>query len=153
MNKQLTDEMFHEALNNEDELGSIIRVHLHVEYQINEILSKLVQNTEHLKPLNLDYNGKVNLICALGVSSEYKTVLTTLGNMRNKFAHNPFYKITKVEVNNLYKTLPSSDKDILQRNYEKIKKGKEYKKLGPKDKFVLIAIIIRHIVIAINDRL
>lgn len=156
MKKQLTDEMFQEALFNEDELGSVIRVHLHVEYYINEILTKLVPYVDDLKPLNLDFNGKVNLICALGVKPEYKAVLSTLGNMRNKFAHNPFYKVTKSEVNNLYKALSPSDKEILQKAHKNNRKAhdiKPYNELEPRDKFILIAVLIRNIVIEIDNEL
>ena len=156
MKKQLTDEMFQKALFDEDDLGSVIRVHLHVEYHVNEIISKLVSYEKDLKPLGLDFNGKVNLICALGVKPEYKPVLSTLGSMRNKFAHDPFYKITKTEINNLYKALPSNEKDILQKAHEKTRKAnnvKAYAKLAPRDKFILIAVVIRNIVIAINNEL
>ena len=156
MNNQLTDEMFHEALGAEDELGSVIRVHLHVEYYIDEILSKLVYDTDYLPPLKLDYSDKVNLICALGVNPKFKTVLIALGSMRNKFAHKPFHKINKSEVNNLYKTLSSTDKEIFQSKYKKLIEShntKPYKELDPKDKFILIAIIVRRIVITINDDL
>ena len=159
MNKQLTDEMFQKALLNEDELGSVIRVHLHVEYHINEILNILTPYPDDLKPLNLDYDGKVNLICALGVKTEYKTILSALGNMRNKFAHNPFYKINKSEINNLYKALSAKDKDILQKAHEETRnqlqfnKVKPYKDLQPKEKFILIAVLIRNIVIGIRNEL
>ena len=37
MKTQLTDEMFSDALFNEDEIGSVIRVHLHIEYYVNKI--------------------------------------------------------------------------------------------------------------------
>ena len=64
--KQLTDEMFQKALFDEDDLakGSVIRVHLHVEYHVNEIISKLVSYEKDLKPLGLDFNvkGKFNML-------------------------------------------------------------------------------------------
>ncbi len=159
MNKQLTDEMFQKALFNEDELGSVIRVHLHVEYHVNEIIEKLVPYSVKLKPINLDYDGKVNLICALGVKPEYKTILCALGKMRNKFAHNPFYNLTKSEVSNLYESLSAQGKDVLQkahnmtRKQAEHKKVKPYKNLKPRDQFVLIAVVIRSMIIQIKNEI
>lgn len=159
MDKQLTDEMFQKALFDEDELGSVIRVHLHVEYHVNKIIEKLVPYTEDLKPIHLDYDGKVNLICALGVKPESKTILSALGKMRNKFAHNPFYKLTGSEVSNLYKSLSERDKDILQKAHDRTRnqvegdKVKPYKDLEPRDQFILIAVVIRTMVIEIYNEI
>jgi len=159
MDKPLTDDMFKKALFDEDELGSVIRVRLHVEYHVNIIIQKLVPYSEDLKPINLDYDGKVNLICALGVKPEYKKLFSALGNMRNKFAHNPFYKLTKSEVNNLYKSLSVEDKEILQkahnktRNQAKGDKVKPFKDLEPRDQFILIAVLIRTMAIQISDEI
>ena len=159
MDKNLSDEMFRKSLFDEDELGSVIRVHLHVEYHVNKIIEKLVPFPDDLSAINLDYNGKVNLICALGVKQEYKKLLSALGNMRNKFAHDPFYKLTKSEVNNLYKSLSAQDKDILQQAHDKTRnqvkddKVKPYKDLEPRDKFILIAVVIRTMVIEINNEI
>jgi hypothetical protein len=157
MKKNLTDDMFHEALDHEDELGSVLRVHLHVEYYIDEILHILIPFPEDLKYLSLDYNGKIHLICALGVKVEYKSILLALGKIRNNFAHDPFYKIDNSTINNLYKTLPEESKEILQKSYKKFQsqlqtdKSSSYKSLPPKEQFTLIAIIIRRIVIRIRD--
>lgn len=157
MKKSLTDDMFHEALDHEDELGSVLRIHLHVEHYIDEILHSLIPYPDDLKPLSLDYNGKVHLICALGVKGEYKSILLALGNIRNKFAHDPFYKIDKSTINNLYKVLPENSKEILQQSYKKLQsqletnKPASYKDLPLKDQFTLLAIIIRRIVLRIRD--
>lgn len=151
MKDQLTDQMFSDALFNEDEIGSVIRVHLHIEYYINQILDKLVPYPEDLGPIQLDYFGKVNLICALGVKSERKGVLSAFGNIRNKFAHNPFHKLNKSNVRNLYDTLSSADKKILQEAHNKTRKNrnpvvKPYKELDAKEQFILIAVLVRKIV-------
>ncbi|MFH1769229.1 MAG: hypothetical protein ABH833_01005 [Parcubacteria group bacterium] len=159
MNKKLTDESFSSALLHEDDLGSVIRVHLHVEFHVNEILNILTPYPEDLKPLQLDYDGKVNLICALGVQPKYKPIVSALGKMRNKFAHNPFYRLDKSEVNNLYKALESTDREILQESHEKTRKTsgpveiRPYKELSPKDQFILIAVVIRNIVLAIKNEI
>lgn len=155
MNKQLTDDMFYEALLNEDELGSVLKAHLHVEYHIDEILNRLTPYPDDLP--TLDYYGKVCLICALGVKKEYKPILHALGEIRNKFAHDPFYKINKSLTNNLYKTLPEESKVILQKSYKKIQsnpdidKVSSYKDLPPKEQFTLISLIIRRIVTRAKD--
>jgi len=63
MFEKLTDEFFTDTLFHEDDLGSVVRVHLYIEFIINEILEILVPYPEDLKPLKLDYDGKINLIC------------------------------------------------------------------------------------------
>ena len=93
MNNQLTDDMFYEALLNEDELGSVLKAHLHIEYHIDKILNRLTPYPDDLPALK--YSEKVCLICALGVKKEYKPILHTLGTIRNNFAHDPFSKINK----------------------------------------------------------
>jgi len=76
--------------------------------------------------------------------------------MRNKFAHNPFYKLNKSEVSNLYSALDQEDKEVLQAAHEKNRKKhglSQYKKLEPKSQFILIAVVIKNIALAIKNEL
>jgi len=154
-----TDESFRSDLFRDDDLGSIIRVHLHIEYHINDILDLLVPYPEDLKPIQLDYDGKVNLICALGVQPERIKILKALGTMRNKFAHNLNFKLDNSNVKSLYESLDSSAKEILQSSHNLMRSKEQHKgvaafnKLTVKDQFILIAVVVRHMLLRIIDEL
>ncbi|MFA0718964.1 hypothetical protein AB4622_23525 [Vibrio splendidus] len=149
MNDLPLDESFKEALFADDDLGSVIRVHLHIEHYVNEILSIIVPYSDDLKPLQLDYFGKVNLLSAMGYNPERLKVLLALGKMRNKFAHDLNYKLDSSNVDNLYETLDVKSKEILQNSHNKIRAKTEhlgvqkFKHLSAKDKFVLLAVVVK----------
>ena len=151
MNQPDIEESFKSALFKDDDLGSVIRVHLHIEHHVNDILELLVPCPQYLKSVKLDYDGKVNLLPVLGVKPENIRVLSALGTMRNKFAHNLNYKLDKSIVKSLYETLDSDSKDILFNSHEAVRtKGSnnidKYKKLQPKDQFMLIAVVVKNMV-------
>ncbi len=156
----MNDEQFISVLQGEDELGAVVRAHLYIEYFTDQIVQIVVAKPDCLKPLNLDFNGKVNLLMALGVDPEIKEPLTVLAGLRNKFAHKPNYKLTKSETNNLYKALSKDDKILLQSSYStafriakpEMKNIPEFKDLSPKDSFIFLALAVRGIIVStLND--
>ncbi len=156
----MTNEQFLSDLQAEDDLGAVIRAHLYIEYFIDQILNFVVPKPELLKPLKLDFDGKVNLITALGVDPDIKNPLSALGGMRNRFAHKPNHKLDKSEVNNLYNSLGASDKELLHSCYNSIRQNHPdmagapgFKKLSEKEQFVLLAIAIRGLVVTTFNEL
>ena len=148
--RQYSSELdFKTALEHEDDLGAVIRVHLHLEIYVNQIINLLVPNPEDLKPIGLDYFGKVHLISALRIDPQNLKVLLALGKMRNKFAHDLNYKLDKSNVKNLYETLSSFLKETLQNSHNKVRCKREFQdinkfeKLSPKSQFILIAVLIK----------
>lgn len=148
MNKE-----FYDTLDIEDELGRVIRVHLHIEHYINEALSILTPYHEDLKALNLDYFGKVTLLIALGVKPESMKILKSFGSLRNKFAHDLSFKLDKSVVNNLYKELSDREKETLQESYKATHGMPDcsFKELPPKDQFTLIALVVRRMVMQLVE--
>lgn len=152
MNEEQLDKEFTEALEKEDELGMAIKAHLDIEYWVNELLNILLPYPEHLKPMELDYFGKINLLCSLGLKSDYKAPLIYMGTTRNKFAHNLKYKIDKSVVNNFYKSFSEEGKETAKRVYESTerseenKKYKSFREMNPKDQFVFLAVNVRNMV-------
>ncbi len=146
------EESFKSALLKDDDLASVIRVHLHIEHHVNEILELLTPTPKHIDSLNLEYEGKVNLIAALGVHPKSIKVLKSLGRLRNKFAHNLNFKLDKSSVKNLYETLDAYEKNLLfnaqemTRNFVDNKESSPYKELPPKHQFILIAIVVKNMV-------
>lgn len=160
MNEDILTENFISDLFREDELGAVIRAHLYVEKYVDELLGLLFPYPKELKPLKLDFDGKLCLIAALGVNSTVKKPLSILGGIRNKFAHRPNYKLDKSQIKNLYSSLGSNDKELLHRVYKGIRKDysewqnlPDYNLLEPKEQFVLLAIVIRTIISMVKQEI
>ena len=152
MNEEELDKEFIETLQKEDELGMAIKAHLDIEYWVNELLNLLLLHPEYLKPMELNYFGKIHLLCSLGLKDEYKAPLIYMGTVRNKFAHNLKFKIDKDVVNNFYKSFSENGKSIATKVYEsterseKNKKYKSFREMVPKDQFIFMAVNVRNMV-------
>ena len=64
----------------ENELGKVIHTHIHIENLINEYLSCALLFPEQIKPIHLDYFGKIHIALALGLPNELKAPLLQLNN-------------------------------------------------------------------------
>lgn len=98
------------VLLNEDDLGKVVRIHIHIEALINTYISKAVRAPEHLNKLNLDYSGRVNLALCLGFSVDLQKPLNAIGKMRNDFAHKLEQKIDENRIDNFFNTFSSIQK-------------------------------------------
>ncbi|HGE6056600.1 TPA: hypothetical protein ACGG7M_003463 [Vibrio cholerae] len=147
LNENKIDGHFLSALFQEDDLGAVIRVHLNIESQVNKLLSVLVPFPDELKPIRLDYFGKVHLISALGIEPEKIKVLLVLGKMRNKFAHDINYALDKSAINNLYESLDLELKVQVQNYMVNIDNDSEniekFNNLSSKDQFIIISVFVR----------
>ena len=142
------DQSFYQELCAEDELGSVIRAHLHVEQSLNSLLSTQIPYSKELDSLNLDYSSLVHLSLAMGLPKDYKSPLLNLGSIRNKFAHKKNYKLLKSDSNNFYKSFAAKDKEIIQEGYAAIKSLKvKWANLPPKDVFVLCTLTINNVLL------
>ena len=146
--KAVLDELIKDLFN-EDEMGSVIRAHIRIENTLINIINITAPNPNYIKKLNLDFDGSVTLALLLGLSEEYAKPLTVLGKLRNDFAHKPNMKLSKNEVNNLYKSLNSEAKEFIQNSFKEIKEKNEtirpFKKFSdvpPIDQFRLIVVNI-----------
>jgi hypothetical protein len=135
---------FVDALFGEDDLGVVVRAHIHVEAKLVEFLELLVVAPQHLERMKLEFEQKVNLAVALGLKPEHASGLSALGNLRNAFAHRLDAKLSEERVRNLYETLSGADKQARQVTYDKTNRdaGKSdappLKELSPRDRFILI---------------
>jgi hypothetical protein len=146
---QSTESEFQAALNGEDELGVVIRAHIHVEAMLNALVDKLLVSPKHVEKMNIDYSQKVRLAIALGLLPQYESPLLALGTLRNAFAHKPGIALTKSRVDSLYSSLSSEDKMIVQNSHQNTRKKLKgsgvprFSALGAKDQFILIAVALR----------
>src|SRR5262249_20964099 len=138
------DALFIAALLGEDELGVVVRAHIHVEAALLQLLDRMIVHPAPLEKMGLDYSQRVNLGMALGLKAKHGPPLLALGTLRNAFAHRPGTKLTKDRVDNLYKAFASDDRVTVQKCYEatKVTMGASvpgFRSLGPKDQFVIMA--------------
>jgi hypothetical protein len=140
-------------LQGEDELGTVIRGHIHIEAQILRLLEVLVPYPEHLEKMKLNYAQKVQLAVAMGLKPEHAGSLNTLGSIRNRIAHKLERNLTKSDADNLYKSLDADAKILVQRAFDLTnnqlvgEKSTKFKHLSPRDQFVLIVIALQQMLL------
>jgi hypothetical protein len=106
-----------EALKGEDELGMVVRAHIHIEHELREFVSLAAPNPNALKFSEIDFDGTVRLALVLGLNPELKPSLNPAGSLRNRFSHKLDMKLGEQEANNLFSTVPHEDKESLQFIY------------------------------------
>ena len=148
------EDEFLKDLQGEDELGRVIRAHIHIEHHLGEFLDMVIPYPRYLETIQLDYAGKVNLAGAAGLPLGLVRPLLALGNFRNKMAHKLGTKITKPRVQDLYKTFGRDEKRNIQQSYERtwrefrVGQVPKLKELNPPDLFVLMAVTLRAALLA-----
>jgi hypothetical protein len=140
---------FAEQLTAEDELGSVVRAHLHIEFHVDQLLAAVAPNPKAVETLALSYVGRVRLLNVFGFGNNLTKPLIGLGQLRNKFAHRLNYKLTSQNMRALYDMLDPLGRHIVHHAYDSARAksaGKHPKKLWslpPKDIFSLLATTIR----------
>lgn len=147
-----------QALFGEDELGVVIRAHIHIEARLNEVLDRLVPYPDSLPRLR--YEQRARLACALGLKEDTFGPLKALGDIRNRFGHKLDTKLTPDMVDELYDAFSSDDRQTLLRGYaitnEQLKRSpgtgpdaekhrnmpEDFSRLSARDKFVMIVVIL-----------
>ena len=140
------DHAFCRALEGEDDLGVVVRAHIHIESKlINFINEKLTD----LKTLNrLRYSQRVELACELGLNSEMKEPLKVLGEIRNNFAHKINAQLNNQNIDKFIQVHDSKTQNLFQSAYvssgsNMLKDCPRFINLSPKDKFVIIVVILK----------
>jgi hypothetical protein len=93
------------ALRNDDDLGKVVRAHIHIEHELQDLIFFAAPKPNQLKSFDkMEFSGKVHLALVLGLNADLKPALTT-GTLRNKFAHRLDTRIGEEEAKNLIATL------------------------------------------------
>lgn len=117
----LTDDQFFEALSTEDDLGMIVRAHLHIEHWLEKFLFASIPFYEkYKKQINLNFEQKILLCCAMGLTPDIKKPLNAIGTQRNKFAHEPNYKLSVNALREVYKEFTPEHKKQIQDSYRQL---------------------------------
>jgi hypothetical protein len=144
------DPSFIQHLTAEDELGMVVRAHIHIEASVIDFVSQRVPHP-HLLP-RLTYEARLRLACALGLDHEYFDALKSLGDIRNSFGHNLDAKVTDQVINNLFSRLPEFAKTTTVEVRQRIIDGGDsqaaaFDRLSARDRFVLIAVVLKTFVL------
>ena len=142
------EDEFTRVLFAEDELGAVIRAHIMIEAQMNEIVEGLVFDPRNLP--NLRFEQRVPLLIALGAAEDLLGPLSELGRIRNAFGHRIDTKLTEAMVDKWFNSFSEGDRAMMERANEKTRTdlGQPPAKLAQHDaksKFILIAVGLRQI--------
>jgi len=82
------DERFFHSLGSEDDVGVILRVHLHCERILKRLLEKHASNPETLGKVRLAFMGRVYLLHAFGlIDGNTVSRMHWLDSIRNELSH------------------------------------------------------------------
>jgi len=146
------DAAFLSSLLGEDELGVVVRAHIHIEAQLNELLRVMVSAPDLLPRMR--FEQRVNLAGALGLDPGALPPLKELANIRNAFGHRHDVSLTTGMVQQLWDALSHDDKDAVLAGYETTRhqfperQMPAFERLGPRDKFIPIAAALHKLVIS-----
>jgi hypothetical protein len=144
-----SDAAFFGVLSGEDELGVVVRAHIHIEAKLLELLELLAPEPTYLERMNLDFAQRVNLAVVLGLEAEHAPPLSALGKLRNFFAHRLDAHLTDDKINSLYEALSAGDKEVVQGSYLRTNTLVErpdappFKDLSAKERFITISVALR----------
>jgi hypothetical protein len=114
------------ALSNEDDLGKVVRAHIHIEHELQDFIFFASPVPDQLKSFDsIQFTDKVQLALLLGLTPDLKAALNATGRLRNKFAHKLDMKIGEDEVKNLVATLTPSAKQRFQARLDDAWSGVE----------------------------
>lgn len=135
-----TDSQFISDLLREDDVGLVLRGHLHVEHQLIELISALLPFAKRCDWAKVSYRAKVQVAYGCGLPMDLKDLLDRLGTIRNEFAHSLTASITKQAVLDLYNSLSPRIRDVLKGSYQSMGKGvlDAPSSVDPRDLLILI---------------
>ena len=138
---------FYQDLAREDDLGLVVKAHLHIEHQLLEFISLHLPYKERCDWSRIGYAAKVDLALALGLPDTLRKPLVAIGTLRNEFAHNLSYSQASVDAVALYNGLPALLHSGVKESYRLVK-GVDLKprKVSNRDLLVILLINIRQAV-------
>ncbi len=127
-------------LKREDDVGLVIRGHLHLEYQLTEYISKILPYPEKCDWEKIGYSGKMELSLACGLPNSIRPILEQLGELKTDFTSNLNATIEPKWVLDTYSGLSKQLKSELEKSYKTmgLHLSSKTEKLDTKDLLILI---------------
>lgn len=132
-----------EALSGEDNLGVVVRGLIHMEYELDKFIAKMIFKPDELKLNNFGMRLRVALAC--GLRTELKKPLQILSKIRNNFAHELSIELTETHVEDLRKSFSRLELTILKDVCSKQIGGtnaNSYESFGTSDRLRLLLIVL-----------
>jgi hypothetical protein len=134
------EQQFIADLQREDDVGLVLRGHLHIEHQLIELASALLPVAERCDWGKISYRAKVELAYGCGLPKDLKEPLERLGSVRNGFAHTLNVSLSKQSVLDLYNSLSVRLQDGLKVSYRAMGLGElaSPSSIEPRDLLTLV---------------
>jgi hypothetical protein len=149
------DISFYSALQGEDDLGLIIRAHIHIEHELREFVLAAAPSPKSVKFPEMEFEATLRLALILGLSEECRSAVAAIGSLRNRFAHTLTSALNEQEANNLYAALSPTLKEHAQKTYLKLNADRpshdrpdQFKQLPPRDRVIFCLILLRSVLVA-----
>ncbi|MGH8157443.1 MAG: hypothetical protein ACREPQ_04945 [Rhodanobacter sp.] len=111
------DSQFIEDLQREDDLGLVVRGHLHIEHQLIELTAARLPFASRVDWNEIPFRTKLEIAYACGLPEDRKKLILSLNSLRNEFAHRLDATIRKTEVVDIYNALSSSIRDTIKESH------------------------------------
>lgn len=99
-----------DALKSEDDLGKVIRGHIHVEHELQQVIFFAAPRPDQL-PRRQRFTDKIQLASVLGLNPDFAKPLNAANDLRNDFAHRLDTKLTKEVASKLIAALSPAMKE------------------------------------------
>ena len=138
------DMLFFEDLAREDDLGLVVKAHLHIEHQLSEFISAYMSASDNCDWSRVGFAAKLEVALGLGLPIHLRKPLEAVGRLRNSFAHNLTYSQAEVDAVALYNGLPAMLHAEVKEKYKQLR-GAELRpsKLSNRDLLVIVLLNLR----------
>ncbi|MDX5813390.1 hypothetical protein [Bacillus cereus group sp. BfR-BA-02730] len=134
---------FSEATDGEDPLQVVLRGHLYVEYELERLLRKNMENPDSILTDRFMFMNKVNLAIALGLlPKSRKIAYKKLNDLRNKYAHRLRFEVEHKDLNDFISVM---DKEVRDEVFADEFGNKVHEEIYEKD----IRLKLRHAILAL----
>lgn len=147
---KLSDLEFFMLMAKAKELELVIKSAIVVETAMEDLFSAAFEKPQYIFDMNMKYEQKIGIALAIGLDERFKAPLTTLANLRNKFAHNLNVAFGKDEAKNFFGTFHKIDRAIARDNYYSLMDGdgSAFEKLAADELFIISVITLRAAIIS-----
>jgi hypothetical protein len=117
------DSQFIADLQREDDLGLVVRGHLHIEHQLIELAAARLPFASRIDWNEISFRAKLEIAYACGLPEDRKKLISSLNSLRNKFAHRLDATIHKADVVGIYNALSSNIRETIKGAHQKMGLG------------------------------
>jgi|GEM_PF-6249573 len=139
-----TDQLFFDDLAREDDLGLVVKAHLHIEHQILKYIEAYMSAHSDCDWSRVGFAAKLEIALGLGLPTHLRKPLVAVGKLRNLFAHNLQYSLAEFNAIALHNGLQPPLHAGVKESYKSIR-GAELKpsELSNRDLLVIVLLNLR----------